>query len=438
MPVGKPAPPRPRSTEPFTAAITSSGFHRQRLGQRLVPAGPAVAGQRERVRLVPVRGEDRGQGVWTRWSQRLPPGAFQPRSLASFEPDQAGRPRRRALGGLAVAEPGEDPVGLLPGAQPVGAAGRRHVLAGPQVVDELLRRLRRLVVEELPVDHDHGRVVAGRVALKALDGDLAVRRLDVVVPVVAGVAAQVLGELRPDLVAAHDRAGRVDADPDLVLGGRLVLVHGVEGRHAEHLGLRDAEHLRAEGHPLVGDVALLRLHQVKQRQQRGPRLRVPSGDLRGVRLQPGQRFLTERHYRSTPPITGSIDAIAGITSARLPPSHSTETACRWWNEGSRRCARYGRVPPSLTTWQPSSPLARLDRHVGLAGRHPEALGHQLEVVDERLHGLAHDVRDVLGRRAQAVRAERQPGGPADLGVLDQPRVVRRRRRGPRAGRRLLR
>src|SRR6201999_1239473 len=170
------------------------------------------------------------------------------------------------------------------------------------------------------------------------------------------VPADVLGELGVDLVAAHDGAGRVGADPHLVLGRGLVLVHRVEGRDAAHLGLGDAENLGAERHALVGDVALLRLHQVQQRQQRGPRPRVPSGDLRGVRLQPGQRFLTERHYLSTPPITGSMDAIAGITSARLPPSVITATACRWWNEGSRRCARYGRVPPSLTTWQPSSPF----------------------------------------------------------------------------------
>src|SRR6185437_3915814 len=214
-----------------------------------------------------------------------------------------------------------------------------------------------LVVVELPVDHHHGGVVAGRVALKALDCDLAVRRLDVsVMAVVVCIAAHMLGKLRPDLVAAHDGTGRVGADPDLVFGGRLVLVHRVEGRYAAHFGFRDAKHLGAERHAVVRDIALFRLHQVQQRQQCGPCLRIPSGDLDGVRLQPGQRFLTERHYLSTPPITGSIDAIAGITSARLPPSHSTETACKWWNEGSRMCARYGRVVPSLTTWQASSPL----------------------------------------------------------------------------------
>ncbi len=36
---------------------------------------------------------------------------------------------------------------------------------------------------------------------------------------------------------------------------------------------------------------------------------------------------------------------------------------------------------------------RLDRHVRLAGRHPEPLGEELEVVDERLHRLV----DVTGR-----------------------------------------
>ena len=46
--------------------------------------------------------------------------------------------------------------------------------AGAQVVDELLGRLGRLVVEELPVDHHDRREVAGRVALEVLQRDLAV------------------------------------------------------------------------------------------------------------------------------------------------------------------------------------------------------------------------------------------------------------------------
>src|SRR3954453_19808123 len=37
----------------------------------------------------------------------------------------------------------------------------------------------------------------------------------------------------------------------------------------------------------------------------------------------------------------------------------------------------------------------LDRDVRLAGRDGEALGDELEVVDQRLHGLTHDVPDVV-------------------------------------------
>src|SRR4029077_18349021 len=60
-------------------------------------------------------------------------------------------------------------------------------------------------------------------------------------------------------------------------------------------------------------------------------------------------------HRSTPPITGSMLATAAITSATMPPSLMAATDCRLVNEGSRKCARNGLVPPSLTAWQPSSP-----------------------------------------------------------------------------------
>ena len=60
-------------------------------------------------------------------------------------------------------------------------------------------------------------------------------------------------------------------------------------------------------------------------------------------------------YLSTPPITGSMLATDEITSASIPPSASAGRDCRLLNEGSRRWTRYGRVPPSLTTWQASSP-----------------------------------------------------------------------------------
>jgi hypothetical protein len=97
--------------------------------------------------------------------------------------------------------------------------------------------------------------------------------------------ADVLAELLPDLVAAHDRAQRVDADADVVLSGGLALVHRVEGRHADDLGLGDPQHLGTELLPVVGDVAVLRLDEIQQRQQRRPRLGVAADDLFGVRLQ---------------------------------------------------------------------------------------------------------------------------------------------------------
>ena len=60
-------------------------------------------------------------------------------------------------------------------------------------------------------------------------------------------------------------------------------------------------------------------------------------------------------HRSTPPITGSIDATAATTSAIIEPSAIAGIACRFTKPGSRRCTRHGRVPPEDTTWQPSSP-----------------------------------------------------------------------------------
>src|SRR6185312_15850756 len=68
------------------------------------------------------------------------------------------------------------------------------------------------------------------------------------------------------------------------------------------------------------------------------------------------------------------------------------------------------------------PARRLDRHVHLAGRNPDALGDQFEVVDQGLHRAAHDLGDVLWRVAHAVGAHLQVGRPGDLAVLDHGRA----------------
>ncbi len=67
-------------------------------------------------------------------------------------------------------------------------------------------------------------------------------------------------------------------------------------------------------------------------------------------------------------------------------------------------------------------LGGLDGRVRLSRRDAEALGHQLEVVDQGLHGGAHDVLDVIQGVAQAVRSQGELGGPGDLLVGDHDRA----------------
>lgn len=234
--------------------------------------------------------------------------------------------------GPLVGEAGEDPRGLLEGAQRRPARGLDGTPRA-QVVDEPLGGVRGLVVEELPVDHHDRREVAGRVALDVLQGDLAV---------VGGLAvadAQVLLQLGEDRVAAHHGAQRVGADAHLVVTGGPAPVHGVEGGHRGDLRRGQPQHVSAELHAGAGDMALLRLHEVQQRQERRAGVRVAGDDLARVRLQPGSDVVRvsgcgqfghaqadaplgrTRGHRSTPPITGSMDATATMTSATWPPSH---------------------------------------------------------------------------------------------------------------------
>lgn len=231
-----------------------------------------------------------------------------------------------------VGEAGEDPRGLLEGAHRRPARGLDRS-ARAQVVDEAPGAGRGLVVEELPVDHHHRREVAGRVALDVLQSDLAV---------VGGLTvadAQVLLEGLEDRVAAHHRTQGVGADPDLVVTARPAPVHRVEGRHRGDLGRRQAQQGRAELLPGARDMPLLRLHEMQQRQEGRAGVRVAGDDLPPVGLQSGPDVvrvggrgqlghaqtdaLLRRTggHRSTPPITGSMDATATMTSATWPPSH---------------------------------------------------------------------------------------------------------------------
>lgn len=250
--------------------------------------------------------------------------------------------------GALVGETGQYPGGLLVRAQR-GAAGRLDGAAGDQVVDQLRRALGRLVVEELPVHHHDGREVAGRVALDVFEGDLAVLGRLVVAD------AEVVLEPVEDRVAAHHRAERVGADADLVVAARPAAVHRVEGGDRGDLGGGEAEQLGAERHARTGDVPLLRLHEVQQRQQRGAAAGVAGDHLLRIRFEPGAHlgrvggggelrhpqtdFAACFGHRSTPPITGSMDATATMTSATWPPSHIAAMAWRLVKDGSRKWTR---------------------------------------------------------------------------------------------------
>lgn len=105
-------------------------------------------------------------------------------------------------------------------------------------------------------------------------------------------------------------------------------------------------------------MALLRLHEMQQRQEGGPGVRVAGDDLARVGFEPGSNVVRvvgrgqlghaqadalclyallgrSGGHRSTPPITGSMDATATMTSATWPPSHIAAMACRLVKDGSR-------------------------------------------------------------------------------------------------------
>ena len=141
----------------------------------------------------------------------------------------------------------------------------------------------------------------------------------------------------------------------------------------------------------------------------------------------------ELHHRSTPPRIGSsiaTDAIMSATSAAL--AHRGQRLQVVEARVAHVHARgLGRTVGEDETAQLAA--RRLDRRVDLARRHAEALGHQLEVVDQRLH-----------RRRQLVpRRQRDLAVVGDVGpvrqvverLLDDPAPTRASRPcGPCSGR----
>ena len=340
-----PCPPRPQASR--------RGRSRGCPSRTGAPAGAAGAVGARRGVGAAARGVGVGGGPGVGAVGAAPPATRARPSRArraSRSPSREARAGADALVGPAVGEAGEHPGDLLEGrtprrrrgsARPAGRrAGRRRAALADSGV--WLSKNSQLTIT-------HRREVAGRVALDPLEGDPAV-----VGGLVVADAEVVADRLVEDLVAAHDRAQRVGADADGVLAVGVALVLRVEGRDAGDLGRGQVEHVGAELDAAPGDVALLALHEVQQRQQRRPGLRVARDHLlrrrRAARQRVGRvgavesaagraRGVGGRHQRSTPPITGSIEATATMTSATWPPSHIAAVACRLLKDGSRKCAR---------------------------------------------------------------------------------------------------
>ncbi len=96
---------------------------------------------------------------------------------------------------------------------------------------------------------------------------------------------EVLRDGIPDEVAAHDRAQGIGADTDGVFAVGVTLVLRVEGRDPTHVGGSEVEDLGAEADATPRDIAVDALHEVQQRQQRRPLLRIARDDLFGVGVQ---------------------------------------------------------------------------------------------------------------------------------------------------------
>src|SRR5207244_2571658 len=100
------------------------------------------------------------------------------------------------------------------------------------------------------------------------------------------------------------------------------------------LGGGDSEQLAHIPQPPTGYLPLDGLREVEQRHDRGA---LPTGRIAGddrARLI-HDCALEDGHQRSTPPNTGSIEAMAAMVSAISDPSTMFGVACRFTNEGSR-------------------------------------------------------------------------------------------------------
>ena len=96
------------------------------------------------------------------------------------------------------------------------------------------------------------------------------------------------------------------------------------------------EQLGHVGEGVGGEVPVLLLGQVQQRDARGAGLRVAGDDRLGALDVVGAQ---SRHYLSTSPITGSTEEMTATASATMPPRSRCGNVCRFTNDGPRMWSR---------------------------------------------------------------------------------------------------
>ena len=82
--------------------------------------------------------------------------------------------------------------------------------------------------------------------------------------------------------------------------------------------------------------------------------------------------------------------MTAMTSAIRPPTIIRSSAWHARSDGGRDLTRHGRFVPSDVDREALLAARPFDRHVGLAGRHREALRVDQEVLNERFHFRIRD------------------------------------------------
>ena len=391
----------------MTSAWTSAAATGEGGPQTLVAVGGVVALEGVGVLVAESRRHDRRTAALRRLDEaRRPrigrsaqrPGTHRvrraPRRLATSTARQSagdvvrgGRRSGGTVGGDALAHGRQRPVRRDLGVE----------VAGGEVVDQRVELVHRHAVTVAIVDLQARRLRACRLALGVVQGERAVGRR------ATGLDPEALLGVVHQRFGAQQCARHRAADVDQVLAHRLELEHLVERPRAVDLGGSDAGELGDVHHGVGGDVAVLLLGEVQQRDQRRLRPRVATDDLPGEhRVLDGQPAhaapLRRFEHESSPHRSDGLRAIRSTsrTGSTRDDRHGVGDEATAHHVRQRLDVDERRRPHvhpvrsgRTVAGDVATELAAraLDGDVDLAGGHLEPLGEQLEVVDQRLHRL---------------------------------------------------